>query len=345
MKAVVFEEKGRLAVREVAEPTIQEPGDAILRVTASAICGSDLHAYHGRIRGMTPGTVMGHEYVGEVVDVGAGVVRFKPGDRVFGSFFTACGRCWACRRAEFSQCEYAQLFGFGPNFGDLPGTQAQFARIPFADVTLHPLPPAVGDDAGLFLGDTLATAYFAVSRARVRAGDRVAVIGAGPVGLLAIMSARVFGAAEVFALDLDPERLRIAESYGARPLLANPDALARIRDATQGRGADAVIEAVGSATALSTAFQAARGFATVSAAGVFTEREAPVPLGRGFAKDLTLALGMANVIAAFDAVVALVEAGRLDPTPLVSHRLPLDGAPEGYRLFDEKKALKVMLRP
>ncbi len=346
MEAVTFHGPKQIRVESVADPSISEPGDALVRVTMSAICGSDLHLYRGRMTGVEPGIVIGHEYVGIIEEVGAGVRDLRPGDRVVGSFHTACGQCWFCRRGLYSQCQQGALFGFGRRFGDLPGTQAEAVRVPHADFTLHKVPAEISDERAVFIGDILATAYFAVERAEVRAGDTVGVIGCGPVGLLALMCAEVSGASRVIAVDMLEPRLAVARRLGAVTVNGRDrDPIRAIRDLTDRRGADAMIEAVGSAEALRVACQAVRGFGIVSAAGVFVEESLPFPAGRAFARDLTVRLGMANVPAQFDAVTELIRHGRIDPGILVSHTLGLDEAAEGYRLFDAGEALKVLLKP
>ena len=346
MKAVTFQGPGHIRVESVADPSILEPGDAIVRVTMSAICGSDLHLYRRRLTGVEPGIVIGHEYVGIVEEVGEGVFCLRPGDRVVGSFHTACGHCWFCRRGLFSQCQQGALFGFGRRFGDLPGTQAEYARVPHADFTLHQVPADIGDERAVFIGDILATAYFAVNRAEVRVGDTVGVIGCGPVGLLAVMCAQTSGASRVIAVDVLEPRLHAARQLGAATVNGrDQDPVRAIRDQTGKRGADAMIEAVGSAETLRLACQAVRGFGTVSAAGVFTEESLAFPAGRAFSRDLTVRLGMANVPAQFEAVTELIRHGRIDPAVLISHTLRLDEAADGYRLFDAGEGLKVLLKP
>lgn len=346
MKAVTFHGLRHVEVEPVSHPLILEPADAVVRVAVSAICGSDLHVYRGRMTGIEPGTVIGHEYVGIVEEVGEGVRDFRPGDRVVGSFHTSCGHCWFCRAGLFSQCEHGALFGFGRRFGNLPGAQAEYVRVPHADFTLYKVPAEISDERAVFIGDILPTAYFAVRRAEVRAGDTVGVIGCGPVGLLAIMCAEVCGASRVIAVDVLESRLGVARQLGAVALNGRDrDPVRAIKDLTSGRGADAMIEAVGSPDTLRLACQAVRGFGTVSAAGVFVEESLPFPAGRAFARDLTLRLGMANVPAQFEAVTELIRHGRIDPAILISHTLSLDAAPDGYRMFDGGGALKVLLKP
>lgn len=343
VRAAMLPAVKQVAVGEVPDPTLQEADDAIVRVTLSAICGSDLHAYNGYFGEFGPNYPIGHECVGTVAAVGAGVRRILPGMRVSASFYVACGFCPACRRGHFSQCQAVKLFGFGPRFGNLPGTQAEYVRVPHADINLLPLPDEVTDVQGLFLGDALTTAAFGVRRANVGPGMTVAVVGLGPVGLLAIMVAFSAGAARVVGLDLVPERLRAAEAEGAIAVLADATAAKTARRQAGGREFDAVIEAVGQPESLRLAFELAGGFATVSSLGVFVDAAVPVFLARGFAKDTTLRVGMANIQAEWHWVKELVATGRLHPERLVSHTLPLAEAPRAYQLFAQRQATKVVL--
>lgn len=345
MKALTLPTVGEVCVKSVPEPKLLHPQDAIIKVAASAICGSDLHAYRGRIAHIAPGVPIGHEYVGVVTDVGAEVRRVKVGDRVTGSFFTACGQCWECRRGLFSQCPNSAMFGFGPDLGDLPGTQAEYARIPYADNTLIQIPDGVSDEAAIFVGDVLSTAYFAVERSNIKPGETGVVVGLGPVGLLAVELFFLMGAAQVAALDVVPERLQSARSRGAIPVLADASAVREIRALTGSRGADAVVEAVGSETGLALALQLVRGFGTVSSAGVYTERAVPVSMARLFVKDLTLKAGKANVPAVASTVMELLKHGRLHPEHLFTERMSLAEGPRGYQMFADRQALKILLVP
>ncbi len=205
MKAVTFQDVGRVAVEDVPEPELEAPTDALVRITRAAICGSDLHLYHGDIP-VLPGASLGHEYTGIVETVGPMVRAIAPGDRVVGTFHTACGFCIACRRGDFHQCVERGVLGFGPAFGNLNGTQAERARIPYADVNLRRIPEGLDDEQALFCGDILTTAFGAVRNASVRPGESVAVVGCGPVGIMAVQSAFAHGAARVIAVDLAAER-------------------------------------------------------------------------------------------------------------------------------------------
>src|ERR1700682_450498 len=214
VKALTFQGPRTVRVDDVPKPALGGPDDALVRVTTGAICGSDLHLYHERIP-IQAGAILGHEFVGVVEEVGAQVSRVKPGDRVVACFFTYCGNCFYCRRGWFAQCESKTVFGYGRHFGNLGGGQAEYCVAPNADHTLEPIPDAVSDEQALFAGDILATGYFGAERAGVDAGDSVAVIGCGPVGLMAVMSARLMGAARIFAVDMVPSRLEMAERLGA----------------------------------------------------------------------------------------------------------------------------------
>ncbi len=346
MRAVVFGDVGRVLVEDVPEPAIEEPGDAILRVAVAAICGSDLHLYHGKAP-VEPGATLGHEVVGVVEEVGSAVARFRPGDRVVASFAVACGACWFCRAGQTALCEDLRMLGLGVFGGGLAGAQAERVRIPVADVNLLSVPEDVDDDRAVFLGDVLSTAYYGAAVAGVRAAETVAVVGAGPVGFLAAQAAAALGALRVLVLDLDPARLALAAGAGAEPVdLRERNAEMAVADATAGRGADVVIEAVGTPAAYETALSVVRRGGTVSVVGMYTSESVELQLGVAWARALRLQFaGICPVHAWWDRALAELRAGRLDPLPLVSHRLPLAEAPLGYRLFDRREATKVLLRP
>jgi 2-desacetyl-2-hydroxyethyl bacteriochlorophyllide A dehydrogenase len=344
MRAVTFQAPGEVRVDEVGEPSISHPADAIVRIDASGICGSDLHIYHGRVK-IEPGFVIGHEYVGTVLATGDDVRTVAAGDRVLGCFQTACGRCFFCRRGDFHKCDESRTFGHGATLGSLPGTQAEQALVPNADLVLRRLPEGMDDETALFAGDVMGTGYHAVVAGGVRPGDVVAVLGLGPVGLCAAQAARAVGAAQVLAVDSVPARLAMAETLGARPVhLTDDDPRAAAREATEGRGVDVCIDAVGDPRALELALRMARKCGTVQAIGVYAER-CEVHMGLLWIKALTLRSGHANVLAHVDRVLAMMAAGLLDPRPLVTHRMELDEAPEAYALYDRREALKIVLRP
>jgi 2-desacetyl-2-hydroxyethyl bacteriochlorophyllide A dehydrogenase len=331
-------------VQERPEPQLAAPYDAIVRVEATGVCGSDLHIYHGRVP-IAPGFTLGHEYVGTVIAAGPAVERVAVGERVLGCFQTACGTCFFCLRCDYHRCAHGRTFGHGAALGDLQGAQAEQLLVPHANLTLRRVPQGMSADVALFAGDVMGTGYHAVANAGVRPGDSVAVLGLGPVGLCAVQAARAAGAAPLFAIDTVPDRLSVAASLGATALeLERDDVKEAVRAATGGRGADVVVDAVGDPRALELAIFLARGAGTVSAIGVYAER-CEVHMGLAWIKGLTLRTGLANVIAHVDRVLALMSAGVLDPTPLVTHHLPLAEAAEAYALFDRREALKIVLRP
>ena len=346
MKAVCWYGRKDVRVEDVPKPTVEEPSDILLRIDRSAICGTDLHPYHGRLE-IEEGFVLGHEYMGTVEAQGDGVTAFEEGDRVVGSFFVACGKCWFCRRGLFMKCLAIRVFGLGMVFGDLSGAQSEYMRIPEADLTLRKIPEnGLEDDDILFVGDILTTGYDAVRKAGMQPGDVVAVVGCGPVGLCALMSARALGAGRVVAIDMVPDRLRLAENLGAVAVNANEtDAEDVVRGMTDWRGADVVIDAVGHESALKACFPLVRQGGTISLPGMYVEVAAPVPIGDMWLKNITITAGVANIQGHMDEVIELVRDGRLDPKAIISHRLPLSEAPEGYRLFDAKEAMKVVLDP
>jgi threonine dehydrogenase-like Zn-dependent dehydrogenase len=345
MKAVTFGGVGDVEVAEVPAPTPSEPGDALVRITLGAVCGSDLHIYHGHSP-VNEGATLGHEFVGVVEETGSAVRSVKPGDRVVATFYAACGECRLCRRGCWSQCDSRAIFGHGQYFGGLGGGQAERCVVPNADVNLVPIPDGVEDEQAVFVGDILATGHFAAERGMIRPGDCVAVIGAGPVGLMALMCAQLFGPARVFAVDMVDSRLELAGELGATPLdlrEANPEM--EIQRHTGGAGADVVLECVGHLEAIETAINVCRGGGTVSSVGVPSEVNGDFPYFDVWNRGLTFRSGLANVHAYVRPLLDLIDAGRLHPERVVSHRLRLDEAKEAYRLFDRREATKVLLRP
>jgi 2-desacetyl-2-hydroxyethyl bacteriochlorophyllide A dehydrogenase len=344
MRAVTFQAPGEVLVEDVPEPQLGEPSDAIVRIEASGVCGSDLHIYHGRVQ-IEPGFTIGHEYVGTVIAAGEGVRELSVGDRVLGCFQTACGHCFFCRRGWFHECDSSRTFGHGATLGSLQGTQAEQALVPNADLVLRRVPAGMSDEVALFAGDVMGTGYHAVVDGGLRPGDVAAVLGLGPVGLCAVQAARAVGASRVIAVDSVPERLRMAESFGALPVhLTEGDPRAAVREATDGRGVDICVDAVGDPRALELALRLTRKRGTVQTIGVYAER-CEVHMGLLWIKALRLCSGQANVIGHLDSVLAMMASGQLDPAPLVTNHMPLEEAPEAYRLYDRREALKIVLRP
>lgn len=351
MKATVFHGARDVRVESVQDAKIKLPNEAIVRITRAAICGSDLHSYHGRDP-VIPGFVIGHEGVGIVEEIGPAVSRIKKGQRVVISCVVSCGDCFFCRRGQPSQCSEtgAPVFGFGKNyagkFGEMGGCQAEAVAVPFADYTLYPLPDGIDDDQAVFLADILPTGFFGALNGDIRPGDTVAIYGCGPVGLCAVMTAGLFGPAEIIAIDGVPYRLELAKKLGAIAVdvaKAGETIMAR----TNGRGADVCIEAVGSEAALNDAFINVRGGGTVSMIGVAGLPTFNFPMTLAFMKDLTFRTGLANMRNNIPHLARLIEKGRIDPRPMVSHTLPLSETPHGYRIFDARTegALKVLIKP
>jgi 2-desacetyl-2-hydroxyethyl bacteriochlorophyllide A dehydrogenase len=344
MRAVTFQAPGEVRVEDVPEPELIDATDAIVRIQASGVCGSDLHIYHGRVK-IEPGFTIGHEYVGTVTAVGDQVRDVAVGDRVLGCFQTACGHCFFCSRGLFHKCDFSRTFGHGAALGSLPGTQAELALVPNADLVLRKVPADMSDDVALFAGDVMGTGYHAAAESGLQQGDVAAVLGLGPVGLCAVQAALALGAADVIAIDTVPERLAMAASFGARAVhLTDDDPREAAREATDGRGVDASIDAVGDPRALELAIRLTRKCGTVQAVGVYAER-CEVHMGLFWIKALSMRSGHANVIGHVDTVLELMSSGRLDPAPLVTHHMALDDAPDAYALYDRHEALKIVLQP
>jgi len=344
MRAVTFQAPGEVRVDEKPDPELLDPGDAIVRVGASGICGSDLHIFHGRVQ-IEPGFIIGHEYVGEVVAVGDGVDRVAVGDRVLGTYGTACGECWFCAREEFHKCDNGRVFGHGATLGSLQGAQAELVLVPHANLSLRGVPDGVSDEVALFAGDVMGTAYHAIASRPLADGETVAVLGLGPVGLCAVQAAKAAGAAEVIAVDTVADRLEMAKGFGATPVhLTEQNPRGEVKALTDGRGVDLAVDAVGHPDALDLACRLARKAGTVNATGVYAE---PIELHMGvvWIKALTITTGHANVIKHVDPVLERLADGRLDPAPLVTHRMTLDEAPEAYEIYDRREALKIVLTP
>jgi alcohol dehydrogenase len=344
MRAVTFQAPGEVRVEDVPEPELIDATDAIVRIKVSGVCGSDLHIYHGRVK-IEPGFTIGHEYVGTVTAVGDEVRDVAVGDRVLGCFQTACGHCFFCSRGLFHKCDFSRTFGHGAALGSLPGTQAELALVPNADLVLRKVPRDMSDDVALFAGDVMGTGYHAAAESGLQQGDVAAVLGLGPVGLCAVQAALALGAADVIAIDTVPERLAMAASFGARAVhLTDEDPREAAREATDGRGVDASIDAVGDPRALELAIRLTRKCGTVQAVGVYAER-CEVHMGLFWIKALSMRSGHANVIGHVDSVLELMSSGRLDPGPLVTHHMSLDDAAEAYALYDRREALKIVLQP
>ena len=388
MKAVCWERTHRVAVEDVPDPSILNPRDAIVRITSTAICGSDLHLYDGFIPTMQAGDILGHEFMGEVVEVGTGVSNLQKGDRVIVPFPIACGRCFFCTHDLWSCCDNsnpnaalaeklygfsaAGLFGYSHMMGGYAGGQAQYARVPYADVGPFKVPETLTDEQVLFLTDIFPTGYMAAENCDISGGETIAVWGCGPVGQFAIRCAFLLGAKQVIAIDTVPERLQMAAAGGAETLDSLQDEVfERLKEMTGGLGPDACIDAVGMeahganvdywydkaktmtfmatdrASALRQAINSCRKGGVVSVPGVYGGFVDKVPIGAAFNKGLTLRMGQTHVHKYLPRLLQHIEKGDIDPSFVVTHTVALDSAPEMYRTFRDKKdgCIKVVMKP
>jgi threonine dehydrogenase-like Zn-dependent dehydrogenase len=392
MRALVWHGTHDVRVDNVPDPEILNPRDAILRITSTAICGSDLHLYDNYIPTLQKGDILGHEFMGEVVETGPEVKNLQVGDRVAVPFTISCGSCFFCTSDLWSLCDNgnpnaemaetmwgfssAGMFGYSHLTGGYAGGQAEYVRVPYADVGPIKIPEGLADDQVLFLTDVFPTGFMAAENCNIQPGDTIAVWGCGPVGQFAIRSAFMLGAHRVIALDRFPERLRMAREGGAEALdyteVGNTlDVAERLRDMTGGRGPDACIDAVGMEAhgvglegwydkvkhvtqmqterpiALRQAIQACRKGGVVSIPGVYGGLADKIPLGAMMNKGLTLRTGQTHMHRYLQPLLGHIEEGRIDPSFVITHRMRLDDAPEGYRIFRDKQdeCIKVVLKP
>jgi alcohol dehydrogenase len=339
MRAVVYAGDGVVRVDTVADPRVEHPEDAVVRVVRSAVCGTDLHVIAHPDQ-LPVGFVLGHEFVGEVVEVGAGVRGHAIGDLVAGTNYTACGRCWWCRRGAHWHCPERRFFGTGTAFGPpLPGAQAELVRVPYSDAVLHAIPPEVSADAAIFLTDTLATGYAAVQRAELRPGDTLAIIGGGPVGQLTSLAAQAAGAGIVLVVEPVATRRELAQTHGA--LAVTPDgARGLVDELTDRRGADAVVDAAGGRGGLEAALRLVRARGVVVGAGVQDDASWPMPAAVAFDDELTVRFVIGDLMRDYDALLALLRSGVIDPTVLASQVTGLDEIPEAYARMADRSTLK-----
>ena len=346
MRAVVFEEVDRVRVDDVPTPSVEEPGDAVVRVTTAAICGSDLHFYHGKAP-LLPGEQIGHEGVGVVEQVGGAVEKFAPGDRVVLAFNAVCGDCWFCLHGQHSLCEDFKNLGAGTAAGGMGGTQAELVRIPNADLNLLKIPKGMDDERAIFVGDVLTTGYYGAAISGIKPGDTVAVVGAGPVGFFAAQAARLHDPGQVLVLDMEPSRLELAEKVGATGInVGERNAESAVDEVTEGRGADVVIEAVGAVPAFRSAIDVVRRGGTICVVGMYVTESTELQLGVAWFRMLNIIFsGVCPIHAWWDGAMEAVAEGKIDPLPIISHTLPLEEAPKGYELFAAREATKVILKP
>ena len=389
MKALCWQGKHDVRVENVPDPKILNPRDAIVKITTTAICGSDLHLYDGVIPSMEKGDIIGHEFMGEIIELGPGVTNLTVGDRVVVPFTIACGGCFFCNKQLWSLCDnsnpnymqakelYGQspaaLFGYSHMYGGYAGGQAEYVRVPFADVGPYKVPEGLSDEQVIFTTDIFTTGYMAADNCGIEPGDTVAVWGAGPVGQFAIKSAYLLGAGRVIAIDNIPERLRMAEAQGKADTINFEDTpvLPRLEEMTGGRGPDHCIDAVGleahgtspgelydwakmgmrlatdRPNVLRQAIQACRKGGTVSIPGVYGGFLDKIPFGAAFAKGLTFKMGQTHVQKYLPRLMDHIQKGDIDPSFVITHRLKLDEAPMGYEIFKNKKddCIKIVLKP
>jgi alcohol dehydrogenase len=348
MRAVVLQPNSRFAVEDVPKPRLLEDSDVLVRVTMAAICGSDLHAMHGLIPGLKPGTIIGHEFVGLVEEVGSGVSTLKPGDRVAASPATWCEACTPCRRGEPQYCKNGGCWGCGEIVGKgLPGAQAEFIRVKYADNCLFRIPETVSDEQAVLVGDVFSTGYHAAYEGHIQPGDTVLIFGCGPIGLGALVSAWLFDPKQAISVDIIANRLLLAKRYGATVIDGSRgEELGRlIREVTDGEGADVVIEAIGSTGSFLRSVELVRRGGSVSVVGIFPN-PVEIPLDVLCHYGIRLSMGLGN-LSRMSYLMGLVESGRVDLSPLVTHTFDLDRAVEAYDLFENHKdsCLKVLLKP
>jgi len=389
MKALCWYGKYDVRVQDVPDPKILNPRDAILKITTTAICGSDLHLYDGYIPTMEKGDILGHEFMGEVVELGSAVTNLKVGDRVVVPFTIACGKCFFCKKGLWSACDNSNpnagmaetlygfsgsgLFGYSHMMGGYAGGQAEYVRVPFADVGPIKIPDGLDDEQVLFLSDIFPTGYMAAENCNIQRGDTVAVWGCGPVGQFAIKSAYLLGAERVIAIDDNPDRLRMAAEDGRAETLnfADEDIYEKLRSMTGGMGPDACIDAVGLEShghsldaiydrakaamfmatdrphALRQAIYACRKGGTVSVPGVYGGLLDKFPFGSAFSKGLTFKMGQTHVHKYLPQLLELVQLGQIDPSFVITHRVNLEDAADAYSTFKQQNdgCIKVVLKP
>ena len=345
MKGLVCEAVGKISLQEVSKPGIVAPTDALIRVTLTTICGSDVHLVRGHIP-TEPGFIMGHEFVGRVEEVGIAVSRFKPGDRVVGPASPFCGTCDNCRAGQIQRCLNGGMLGSGRAWGDLSGTHSEFILMPFADRTLVPVPPSLKDEQVLFVGDILSTGYYGVCKAGLCPGESVVVLGAGPVGLCAVHAATLFGPRNIIAVDLIEHRLQLARDMGATHVIdaTKGDVVQQVLEYTNG-GPEVVIEAAGAPVTIQQAVDMIRIGGRIMVVGLPT-RHVEFSLPAMIMKNVSLFTGLAY-LGNMERLVRLIEAGKLDTTPLISHRMRLSEIVQGFKMFaaQQNNVVKIAVTP
>ncbi len=347
MRGLVFTEVGKISLQEVEKPELNSSEDVIVKITTTTICGSDIHLVQGHIP-TTPGYVLGHEYVGIVEAVGEKVKKFKPGDRVIGPAAPYCGQCEHCKKGHIAQCMRGGIHGSGKELGSIPGTHSEFTRVPFGDVNLLHVPDRLSDEQVLFVGDIFATGYHAIEKGRVKPGDTVVIFGAGPVGLCAVQSAKLFNAGKIIVIGRKNQmRLDLAQRLGATHILrtdqCNP--VEEIFKLTDGRGADVAIEAAGSEVSTQQALQCLGLGGVVSMVGMFA-KDVALPLHQVLMKNITIEMGLGN-LGNMPRLLGLIESGSVDLTSLITHTMSLDDVETAFSLFESSPdtVIKIAVKP
>lgn len=343
MLAVTSQGPQLISVEDVAKPSLEAETDAIVRVTTSALCGTDMHIYHGKVPDVPQGWIVGHEFCGVVEDIGSAITEFRPGDRVVSAMYVACGRCPACVAGDHRRCPRFQMFGMGTAWGNLPGGQAEYVRVPLADMTLRAIPKDLSDESTIFTGDILATAFTALRQSGIVEGDTVAIVGAGPVGELIAMCAPIFGAGQVFVIDIVPERLEAAARFGAITIDSREqDPRKLIKEATGGLMCDAVFEAAGNEPAMKTAFSLPRANGAVVLVGILVNEHFPLTAGELWLRNTKVIPVLGAPYSHRDELLRLIASGKLDAAQIITDRIPLSGAAEAYAAFDRKELQKAV---
>lgn len=344
MKAVVYHGPEDMRLDDVPVPEIIESDDAIIRVTHSTICGTDLHIQAGGLPEVEEGRIIGHEFVGEVIEIGSNVRNAKVGDKVAVSCVTQCGECFHCLRGEYSQCTTGSwIFGYM-----IDGCQSEYVRVPHANMGLHKIPEGLTEEDVLFVGDILSTGYFGAEQGRIKPGDTVAVMGCGPVGMCAMATAKLWGPSQIIAVDTNQDRLDVALKEGIADIAINPaneNTVEKIKELTQGRGADVTIEAVGVKPTYDLAIDAVRPGGNVSLIGVF-EKPQELAMNKLWIKNITISMGLVNANH-IPELIKLIQAGKINTNFLITHRAPLNDILKGYDIFGHKKenCLKWVVTP
>ncbi len=337
MKALTFHGIEKINYETVANPKLVEPTDVIVKVELSAICGSDLHIYHGRETGIDHGTIMGHEFTGEIIEKGLEVCQFKTGTKVISPFSVNCGKCFYCQQGLTSRCIKSQPYGWVQDGKGLQGVQTEYVRVPMADSTLLAIPESILPEEAILLGDVFSTGYFCADMAQVTEKGVYAVIGCGPVGLMAIIAAREMGAKTIYAIDAVPSRLLQAQTFGANALnYQTEDVLSVIKEKTDGRGADAVLEVVGNFSAAKLAMDLLRPGGIIAVAGVHTENHFAFSPAKAYDKNLTYKTGRCSARFYAEKLIPIVQQKKYDLSSIISHKMPLSEGARAYEIFDKK---------